>query len=82
MAIAGALVVPVSRDMEDILRYRLKTLPGVEIEAIGPKGIAVVMEAEDTKGLEEISADISKWEEVLDVGLAYLNWEDDKEVTS
>ena len=38
MAIAGALVVPVSRDSEQKVAEQLKQLPEVEIQEIGPKG--------------------------------------------
>ena len=76
MAIAGALVVPVNRDDEKALVKKLNLLPGVEVQKSGLKGIAVVLEAEDTKTINDISKKIEQWKEVLGFELAYLNWED------
>lgn len=79
MPIAGALVVPVKRDDEDVLKLKLATIPGLEIQETGPKGIAIVLEADSTTKLKKISSDIEQWKDVLEFELAYLNWEDEIE---
>ena len=75
MAIAGAVVVPVSRDSEQRVAEQLRELPAVEIQEIGPKGIAVVLEEKDVDSLRELSEQIKAWQEVMDFQLAYVNWE-------
>ena len=77
MPIAGALIVPVSLKEGKLLVDKLSTLPGVEVQQQGPKGIAVVLEAESSGELKKISQDIEKWDDVLEFELAYLNWEDE-----
>lgn len=77
MPIAGALVVPVHREEGKMLTLKLATVPGVEVKKEGPKGIAVVLEAESTGELKKISQNIEKWDDVLEFELAYLNWEDE-----
>ena len=79
MPIAGALVVPVDRKNEDDLRQRLSSVPGIEVQETGPKGIAIVLEAATTGKLKKISSDIGQWDDVLEFELAYLNWEDEHE---
>ena len=76
MPIAGALVVPVNQEKGPGLQARLAKVPGVDVEDNGPKGIAIVLEADSTWELKKISNDIEKWDEVLEMELAYLNWED------
>ena len=75
MAVAGAVVVPAKREFEEALKQKLNRLEGVEVQDVGGKGIAVVLEAEDTEGLTEISEVIKAWEEVVNLELAYFNWE-------
>jgi len=77
MPIAGALVVPVKPEEESRLGLKLAAVPGVEVKEKGPKGIAIVLEAETTGELKKISQDIEKWDDVLEFELAYLNWEDE-----
>ena len=77
MPIAGALVVPIHREEGKLLTSRLATLPGVEVQQEGPKGIAIVLEAESTGELKKISQNIEEWDDVLEFELAYLNWEDE-----
>jgi len=79
MPIAGALVVPVDRKVEQKLKLKLATVPGVEVKETGPKGIAIVLEAGSTGELKKISTTIEKWSDVLEFELAYLNWEDETE---
>ena len=79
MPIAGALVVPVSRTDEQVLRLKLATVPGVEVKDTGPKGIAIILEAESTGELKKVSSTIEGWDDVLEFELAYLNWEDETE---
>ncbi len=76
MAIAGALVIPVNRDDEKNLVVKLNLLPGVEVQKSGLRGIAVVLEAEDTETIKDISKQIEQWREVIGFELAYLNWEE------
>lgn len=79
MAIAGAVVVPVKKEFESRLKAKLSLLNEVEVQDVGEKGIAVVLEAENSKRLKEISEEINGWEEVIDFQLAYLNWEEVKD---
>ncbi len=75
MAVAGAVVVPVGDAAAAVLADRLARLPGVEVQGIGPRGVAVVLEAPHTKDLERLSEDVLAWEEVADFQLGYCNWE-------
>jgi nitrate reductase NapAB chaperone NapD len=79
MAMAGIVVMPVSPEQERGLLDRLKCVPGLEVQAVGPKGIALTLEHPATAGLKKLSEEISSWEEVLELELAYLNWENDEE---
>ncbi len=76
MPVAGAVVVPMSREYEDRIVDRLERLPSVTVEGVGEKGIAIVLEAETAERLKEISEEINQWEEVIEFELVYLNWED------
>jgi nitrate reductase NapAB chaperone NapD len=76
MPIAGALVMPVKQENVAGLQSKLTAVSGVEVEGIGPKGIAIVLEAVSVSELKKISCDIEKWDDVLEFELAYLNWED------
>lgn len=76
MAIAGALVVPFSKDCIHDLKERLNELTSVEVKEVGPQGIAIVLEEKDTAGLKKVSEQIQAWQEVVDFQLAYLNWEE------
>ncbi len=76
MAIAGAVVVPVSKQDEAVLINRLSETKGVEVQKAGPKGIAVVLEAENVRELKRLSESINKWEEVIEFELVYCNWEE------
>ncbi len=76
MAIAGAVVVPVGKEFEDDLKARLNSLREVEVQDVGSKGIAIVLEAEDAGRLKEVSEEINGWEEVIDFQLVYYNWEE------
>lgn len=79
MAIAGALVVPVDRKQELKLQTILNSFEGVEVQEIGPQGLAVVLEAASTRELKKMSEEINKLDEVVDFSLGYLNWEDQAE---
>lgn len=76
MAIAGAVVVPIKKEEEQKIIRKLEGLEGVEVQKAGPKGIAVVLEAEDVRSLKKLSEKISKWEEVIEFELVYFNWEE------
>ncbi len=75
MAVAGAVVIPINRDMDNLVVEKLQKVEGVTVEDSGPKGIAVVIEAPSTSRLKEISEEINQWEEVIGFELVYLNWE-------
>lgn len=79
MAIAGAVIVPVQRKLGELLKERLSALQGVEVRGVGPKGVATVMEAPDTRSLQKMTEDIAGWEEVIDVSIGYINWEGEEE---
>jgi nitrate reductase NapAB chaperone NapD len=76
MAIAGAVVVPAIKGSEESLKEKLDSLDGVDVQDIGEKGIAIILEAEDSRSLKKISKKINEWDEVIDFQLAYLNWEE------
>jgi len=77
MAIAGAIIIPRPGIPEQEIIARLTATPGVDSCESGPRGIAVVLEATDTQKLEKLSGRIKAMEEVIDLQLAYLNWEDE-----
>ncbi len=76
MPIAGAVVVPASKELEEALSERLDALEGASVQGVGEKGIALILEAESVGSIEKMSEAIAGWEDVLDFQLAYLNWED------
>ena len=76
MAIAGAVVLPVQREMEDQIVQKLSSLKEVKIEGIGEKGIAVVLETASMEEIRHISEQISHWEEVVGFHVVYVNWEE------
>jgi nitrate reductase NapAB chaperone NapD len=76
MPVAGAVVVPLRKDLEEALMKKLDAFREVEIKDVGVKGIAVVLEADDVDRLKKVSEEISRMEEVVDFNIAYLNWED------
>lgn len=80
MAIAGALIVPIDREQELKLQGILNCIKGVEVQEIGPQGLAVVLEAASTRELKKMSEEINKLDEVVDFSLGYLNWEDQAEI--
>ncbi len=80
MAIAGAIVVPLNKDVQESLKERLNSIDGAEVQGIGEKGIAVVLEAEDIDRLRKLSEEINQWKEVIDFQLSYINWEEEKTV--
>ncbi|MCK5404100.1 MAG: chaperone NapD [Desulfobulbaceae bacterium] len=79
MPIAGALIVPINKEVEPGLQSKLAAVSGIEVQDIGPKGIAIILEAANSGELKQISHDIEKWEDVLEFELAYFNWEDETE---
>lgn len=76
MPTAGAVIVPATKDVEKVLLEKLALLEGASVQGVGTKGIALVLEAPALERLEEVSEQINEWDEVIDVHLAYLNWED------
>lgn len=79
MAIAGAVVVPKNKEFEKTLKEKLDSIDGVEVQGIGEKGIAVVMEADNIERLRKLSEEINEWKEVIELQLSYINWEEVKE---
>ncbi|RMG04463.1 MAG: hypothetical protein D6726_03290 [Nitrospirae bacterium] len=75
MPVAGAVVVPIKKELEETVSQRLKDIPSVTVEGIGEKGIAIVLEADTAERLKEMSEEINQWEEVIEFELVYLNWE-------
>lgn len=73
-------MVPVDREQELKLQTILNRIKGVEVQEIGPKGLAVVLEAASTRELKKMSEEINKLDEVVDFSLGYLNWEDQAEI--
>ncbi|RMG73485.1 MAG: hypothetical protein D6710_03310 [Nitrospirae bacterium] len=76
MAIAGAVVVPMKKEVEPLIIDRLNALGKVDVLRAGPKGIAVVLEAESPRALKRLSEDINSWKEVIEFELVYFNWEE------
>jgi len=58
------------------LTSTLRALEGVSIEGQGKGGIALVLEAPTVEALRKLSEEIQQWEEVIDLQLNYLNWEE------
>ena len=79
MPVAGAVVTATKKEFEKALTEKLDALEGVSVKGIGDKGVALVLEADSVDSLHEMSKKISRWDEVLDFQLAYLNWEDTSE---
>jgi|Deesub1362B_J571_1020462.scaffolds.fasta_scaffold00117_18 nitrate reductase NapAB chaperone NapD len=75
MAVAGVVVLP-QRGSEEAVLKRLRALEGVSIEGQGKGGIALVLEAPTVEALRKLSEEIQQWEEVIDLQLNYLNWEE------
>lgn len=75
MPVSGVVVVP-ARGKEKGLVEKLDALPGVEVQGVGPNGIAAVLEADSSEELQRLSETIEEWEEVVDFQLAYFNWDD------
>ncbi len=76
MPIASALVVSAPDIPPDRVITFINNMNGVVSCLAGPKGIAVVFETADMRELKKITTAINAQEEVMDVQLAYLNWED------
>ena len=76
MPVAGAVITAVRKGLEKDLSERLAALEGATVKGIGDKGIALVLEADSVDSLHDVSEAISRWDEVLNFQLAYLNWED------
>lgn len=73
MAISGVVFVP-ARGKTEALAARLRAVPGVEVQGVGPGGVAAVMGAESPAGLRAMSEEMRAWDEVAGIHLAYLNW--------
>jgi nitrate reductase NapAB chaperone NapD len=75
MPVSGVVVVPAKGKEKDLVE-KLDALPGVEVQGVGPNGIAAVLEADSSEELQRLSETIEEWEEVVDFQLAYFNWDD------
>ena len=69
-------MVPARKGFEGVLLEKLTSLKEASVQGVGTKGIALVLEAPAVKRLEEVSEEIKGWDEVVEVQLAYLNWEE------
>jgi nitrate reductase NapAB chaperone NapD len=76
MPIASALVITDPHVPAEKVINLISALNGVESCISGPKGLAVVFETDDMRRLKELTGEINSLEEVIDIQLAYLNWED------
>lgn len=76
MAIAGAVVLPVQKKWEDQIIEKLGSLKEVQVEGVGEKGIAIVLETNTMEELRDISEQIGHWEEVVAFHVVYVNWEE------
>jgi nitrate reductase NapAB chaperone NapD len=72
MAVSGVVIVP-ARGMEEALAGRLRAREGVEVQGVGPEGVAAVMEAATAGELRRMSEEIMEWSEVAGLHLAYLH---------
>ena len=79
MAIAGAVVVVGQPEDVAVVQARLSDIPEVEVRGVGPKGIAVVIETENSRQMQKLSERINGWDEVIDFQVALVNWEDEEE---
>jgi nitrate reductase NapD len=76
----GGVVIMCKPDRRDELLARLEGERGVEIHGADERGnIVAVLDAENTEALEKLMKRISGFETVLQVGLTYLNTEDETE---
>lgn len=73
MAISGVVFVP-AQGKAEALAARLRAVAGVEVQGIGPGGVAAVMGAETPEHLRAMSEEIQEWSEVTAIHLAYLDW--------
>ena len=79
MPIASALIIPDPALPVVRMVKRIETVQGVVSCDTGPKGIAVVLETDDMDEMKIITAQLNGQKGVIDVQLAYLNWEDIEE---
>jgi len=76
MPIAGALVIAVEMAHQQELADQLAAESGVEINGVGPVGIAITVETETMKEMTCFAAKVKQLEHVADFQLTYCNWED------
>lgn len=76
MPIASGVVVPADAEQAHLLAEQLGTEPGVEISGVGPVGVAVVFESETMDALNKLTGKIKQRADVVDLQIAYCNWED------
>ncbi|TKB24142.1 glutamate synthase [Desulfopila sp. IMCC35006] len=79
MPISGVVIASLPSETNDVLRF-LATLSQVEVHGADEKGnIVAVLETESSDEMEKIIDRISRDQNVLHVGLTYLNAEDEAE---
>ncbi len=79
MPISGVVIASLPSETNDVLRF-LATLSQVEVHGADEKGnIVAVLETESSEEMEKIINRISRDQNVLHVGLTYLNAEDEAE---
>ncbi len=77
MAIAGVVIVPEPKKNQAEILEKLTAMPGVDHCEPGPDGVAVVIEAKNSRILRRLSEEINDMDEVAELQLVYLNWEDE-----
>jgi nitrate reductase NapD len=79
MPISGVVISSKVTEKKEVLRC-LATIPEVEVHGDDEKGnIVAVLETQSSEEMEKIIDRISKDQNVLHVGLTYLNTEDEAE---
>jgi len=75
MPVSGIVVVTIPGKEEEVMK-KLSGFNQIEIKGQGLKGIAVIIEGNTIEEIREVSEKIEKFEDVLEVQLIYLNFED------
>jgi nitrate reductase NapAB chaperone NapD len=76
MPIGGALVITVNKQNLQGLAGSLEAEPGVEVNGVGPAGIAITVESASMKEMTRLTAKIRGRMDVADLQVTYCNWED------
>ncbi|MFT5700007.1 MAG: nitrate reductase NapAB chaperone NapD [Desulforhopalus sp.] len=77
MPISGIIITSTPENLDDVLS-QLKEIPGVEVHGADEKAnIVAVLDTKSSEEMETIIDRINKDEKVLNVGVTYLNTEDE-----